>query len=233
MRTGAMTKKLLVLKDIHKGYGRPGSHGFRPVLSGLEWELEAGTRTAIVGPSGCGKTTLLNLIGALDRPDRGEILFDGRDISGYSDAELALFRNRELGFVFQQHHLLPQLTLLENVLLPLLAFQKGVTTAQREWAGHLLRKTGISDQRHQLPGELSGGECQRTTVVRALIHKPRLLLADEPTGALDEENASILAGLLTGLSRDEGITLVTVTHAPEVAAGMERIFHLRNGQLIL
>lgn len=115
----------------------------------------------------------------------------------------------------------------------MLAFQKGVTTAQREWAGHLLRKTGISDQRHQLPGELSGGECQRTAVVRALIHKPRLLLADEPTGALDEENASILAGLLTGLSRDEGITLVTVTHAPEVAAGMERIFHLRNGQLIL
>ncbi len=225
--------ELLFLKDIHKGYGRAGSHSFRPVLEGLNWKLEAGTRTGIVGPSGSGKTTLLNLIGALDRPDQGEILFNGRDISGYNDAELALFRNRQLGFVFQQHHLLPQFTLFENVLLPLLAFKKKVIPEKRQWAEYLLKKTGIWDQRNQKPGELSGGECQRTAVVRALVNKPRLLLADEPTGALDEENAAILADLLIGLSREEGVTLVTVTHSPELAARMERIYHLRNGQLTL
>lgn len=224
---------LLQLNDIHKGYGTPGSHAFRPVLAGLSWKLESGTRTGIVGPSGSGKTTLLNLIGALDRPDRGEIIFRERNISGYSDRELALFRNRELGFVFQQHHLMPQLSMMENVLLPLLAFKREVTPEEQQWAEYLLRKTGIWERRHQKPGELSGGECQRTAVVRALVNKPHLLLADEPTGALDEENASILADLLTGLSREEGVTLVTVTHSAELAARMDRLYHLRNGQLTL
>lgn len=224
---------LLQLNELHKGYGTPGSHAFRPVLSGLSWTLTSGSRTGIVGPSGSGKTTLLNLIGALDRPDSGEIIFRERNISGYSDRELALFRNRELGFVFQQHHLMPQLSMMENVLLPLLAFKREVTPEEQQWAEYLLRKTGIWEQRHQKPGELSGGECQRTAVVRALVNKPHLLLADEPTGALDEENASILADLLTGLSREEGVTLVTVTHSAELAARMDHLYHLRNGQLSL
>lgn len=231
-RCSAM-EKLLVLKEVFKGYGRPGSHSFRPVLAGLNWELEAGTRTAIVGPSGSGKTTLLNLIGALDRPDRGEICFNGRDISGYSEPELALFRNSVLGFVFQQHHLLPQLTLLENVLLPLLATKKAASAVERQWAESLLHQTGLWEQRHQKPGELSGGECQRTAVVRALINKPQLLLADEPTGALDEKNASLLADLLLSISREQGLTLVTVTHSPDVASRMDQRFHLRDGQLLL
>lgn len=222
---------LLELKEIHKGYGIPGSSAFRSVLTDLEWQLEEGARVAVAGPSGSGKTTLLNIIGALDTPDRGEIFFDNRNISHYSSRELALFRNRELGFIFQQHHLLPQFTLHENVLLPLLAFKSKISDPEMEWAEHLLRKTGIWDLRNQKPGELSGGECQRTAVVRALINKPRLLLADEPTGALDEANALLLAELLISLSREEGITLITVTHSVQLAQQMDQLFHLRNGKL--
>jgi ABC-type lipoprotein export system ATPase subunit len=221
----------LELKYIHKGYGVAGSHAFRPVLSGLNWQLEPGARVGIVGTSGSGKTTLLNLIGALDRPDSGEIIFEGKNISGYSNDELARFRNRKLGFVFQQHHLLPQLTLWENVLLPLLPKSNGVSGEDKQWAKHLLHKTGIWEQREQKPSQLSGGECQRTAVVRALINKPTLILADEPTGALDEENANILSDLLINLSNDEGITLVTVTHSAELANRMDKVYYLRSGLL--
>ena len=222
---------LLQLKQIHKGYGTPGSHAFRPVLNDLSWQVERGARVSITGPSGCGKTTLLNLIGALDRPDSGQIIFNGTDISTFSNDALASFRNRELGFVFQQHHLLPQLTLWENVMLPLVPAGKGNLPESHQWAEHLLRKTGIWEQRHQKPAQLSGGECQRTAVVRAMINKPTLILADEPTGALDEQNAGNLAGLLIQLSREEGITLIVVTHAPEFAQKMETVFRLKNGQL--
>lgn len=222
---------ILVLNNVYKGYGIPGSHAFRPVLTGVNWQLEAGSRAGIVGPSGSGKTTLLNLIGALDHPDSGEVIMNGKPIHGFSGNELAAFRNRELGFVFQQHHLLPQCTLMENVLLPVLAAKKKADTTDKAWATHLLKKTGIWEQRDQKPGEMSGGECQRTAVVRALINKPKLVLADEPTGALDEENAAILSDLLAGMSREEGITLVTVTHSPELASRMDRVFYLHGGTL--
>lgn len=222
---------LLRLNNVSKGYGTPGTHAFRPVLDNLSWQAESGSRICIAGPSGSGKTTLLNLIGALDRPDTGEIIFGDRDISKYSADELALFRNQSLGFVFQQHLLLPQLTLLENVLLPLLPAGKSASSEKKSWAEHLLRKTGIWEQRDQKPSQMSGGECQRTAVVRAMINKPALILADEPTGALDEANATILADLLIELSHEEGITLITVTHSTELAAKMDRVFHLRNGRL--
>ncbi|GAP70828.1 ABC-type lipoprotein export system, ATPase component [Bacteroidales bacterium 6E] len=222
---------LLRLNNVSKGYGVPGSHAFRPVLKNLSWQAEAGSRICIAGPSGSGKTTLLNLIGALDRPDTGEIMFGDRDISKYSADELAQFRNRSLGFVFQQHLLLPQLTLMENVLLPLLPAGNSASSEKRSWAEHLLKKTGIWEQRDQKPSQMSGGECQRTAVVRAMINKPSLILADEPTGALDETNATILADLLINLSREEGITLITVTHSSELAAKMDRLFHLRHGRL--
>jgi lipoprotein-releasing system ATP-binding protein len=222
---------LLRLIKISKGYGVPGSHAFRPVLTDLDWQVEPGSRTGIVGPSGSGKTTLLNLVGALDRPDSGQIIFGDRDISNYSNDELAEFRNKSLGFVFQQHHLLPQLTLWENVLLPLLPAGKAGNPESRAWAEHLLRKTGIWDQRFQKPSQMSGGECQRTAVVRALINKPALVLADEPTGALDQENADILSDLLVTLSRDEGVTLVTVTHSTDLAGRMDRVAYLRDGRL--
>jgi len=222
---------LLRLNHVSKGYGVPGTHAFRPVLEDLSWQAETGSRICIAGPSGSGKTTLLNLVGALDKPDSGEIFFGDRDISKFSADELAHFRNQSLGFVFQQHLLLPQLTLMENVLLPLLPAGKSASKEKRTWAEYLLKKTGIWEQRDQKPSQMSGGECQRTAVVRAMINKPVLILADEPTGALDEANATILADLLINLSHEEGITLITVTHSAELAAKMDSIFQLKNGRL--
>lgn len=223
---------LLQLQNITKGYGEPGTQSYRPVLKELGLEVGKGEKIAIVGPSGSGKTTLLNLIGALDQPEKGKILFDGKDITRYSKSELANFRNKHLGFIFQLHHLLPQLTLMENVLLPLLPQGKNISKEHKEWAEYLIQKVGIWEQREHKPSQLSGGECQRTAVVRALINKPQLLLADEPTGALDEENARALTELLVNLSEEEGVTLITVTHAASLADRMDKKYQLRNGQLV-
>ena len=222
---------ILQLKNLSKGYGNPLKNNFRKVLDGLNLEIVVNQKIAIAGPSGSGKTTLLNLIGTLDQPDSGEIWFKGKKITGYTQSELAHFRNRELGFVFQMHHLLPQCTMWENVLLPVLPIKKVVGKAEKDWAEHLLRKVGIWDQRNQKPSELSGGECQRTAVVRALINKPQLILADEPTGALDEENAGHLAELLNHLSGEEGVSLIVVTHSTELASQMDIVYHLKNGLL--
>ena len=223
---------LLQLKNISKGYGETGTHSFRPVLKELSLEIDKGEKIAIIGPSGSGKTTLLNMIGALDVPESGEVIFNQKNITAYSKKELANFRNRHLGFIFQLHHLMPQLSLWENVLLPLLP-QGKITKEQKDWAEHLIQKVGIWEQRNQKPSEMSGGECQRTAVVRALINKPELILADEPTGALDEENANALSELLIQLSEEEKITLVTVTHSNELAGEMDKQYILRNGKLKL
>lgn len=222
---------LLQLQNISKGYGQIGAHSFRPVLNELNLEIGKGEKIAIIGPSGSGKTTLLNLIGALDLPDSGDVIFDGKNITGYSKKELALFRNQHLGFIFQLHHLMPQLTLWENVLLPMLPQGNKISKQQKEWAEHLIRKVGIWEQRSQKPSEMSGGECQRTAVVRALINKPELILADEPTGALDEDNAMALSELLIQLSDEENVTLVTVTHSTELAQKMDKRLILKNGKL--
>lgn len=225
-------KPLIQIQNITKGYGEPGTHTYREVLGGLDLEVMEGERTAIVGPSGCGKTTLLNLIGTLDRPEKGAVFFNGEDLTTLTGKELAHFRNNHLGFIFQMHHLMPQLTLMENVLLPLLPRKKSITSTEKAWARHLIQRVGIWEQRDQKPGQLSGGECQRTAVVRALINKPRLILADEPTGALDEENASALTELLVNLSKEEGVTLVNVTHASSLADRMDKKYHLKNGVLV-
>ena len=222
---------ILQLKNIFKGYGDPLKSNFRKVLDDLNLDVFPGQKIAIAGPSGSGKTTLLNLIGTLDQPDAGEILYKGTNITGYSQVQLAHFRNRELGFVFQMHHLLPQCSLWENVLLPVLPIKKAAGKAEKDWAEYLLRKVGIWDQRNQKPSELSGGECQRTAVVRALINKPQLILADEPTGALDEQNALNLAELLNDISSEEGVSLIVVTHSAELAARMDKVFHLKKGRL--
>ena len=224
---------LLQLKNIFKGYGQPGTHSYRPVLKELSIDVESGSKIAVVGPSGSGKTTLLNLIGTLDRPESGTIIFDGKDITSYTGAGLADFRNINLGFIFQLHHLMPQLTLMENVLLPLLPRGNNIPDEKIKWAEHLIRKVGIWEQRDQKPSQLSGGECQRTAVVRALINKPQLLLADEPTGALDEENAHALTELLVSLSNEEGVTLITVTHAASLADEMDIRLKLKNGKLVV
>jgi lipoprotein-releasing system ATP-binding protein len=220
---------LLQLQNIVKGYGEPGTHSYRAVLKDLNFELKQGEKVAIIGPSGSGKTTLLNLIGTLDVPDSGEIYFAGKNITGFSKKELAVFRNMHLGFIFQLHHLMPQLTLWENILLPLLP-QSKILKEQKEWAEYLIQKVGIWKQRNQKPAEMSGGECQRTAVVRALINKPELILADEPTGALDEENAQSLSDLLIRLSNEEKVTLVTVTHSAQLAGKMDKKYVLKSGK---
>ncbi len=224
---------LLSLEHVSKGFGSPGDSGFRPVLEDLQLEVREGEATAILGPSGSGKTTLLNLIGGLDFPDEGAVRYRDEDITGYSPHQLDRFRNREIGFVFQFHHLLPQCTLLENILVPTLVDpEKGEREQKRERARELMQRVGIWELRHQMPGKLSGGECQRGAVVRAMINAPSLLLADEPTGALDRENVERMAQLLLELNREDGLTLLMVTHSNELADKMEKTLELKDGKLL-
>lgn len=218
---------LLKLENISKSYAKD-----RVILDMLSLEINAGERVAIVGPSGSGKTTLLNLIGTLDRPDAGKMVFDGQDLSAMNDNQLAQFRNRKIGFVFQLHHLLPQLSLMENVLLPTLTDPSFQGKQVEERAKRLIERVGLSGVVGQKPSELSGGECQRTAVVRALINRPALLLADEPTGALDQKSSGNLTDLLIELNKEEGVALVVVTHSLDVAKKMDRIYRLDNGRLV-
>ena len=221
---------LLELRNVCKRYGSAG--GALEILRNVNLTLGRGESLAILGPSGCGKSTLLNIIGKLDRPDAGSVLLEGADLQALGPREIARVRNRRLGFVFQMHHLLPQCTVLENVLLPTLAnasAQSGAETAQR--AKELLERVGLSARQYHRPGQLSGGERQRTAVVRALINRPPLLLADEPTGSLDRASAESLAELLGELNREEAVTLVVVTHSPELAHRMSRVLQLRDGVL--
>lgn len=218
---------LLKLENISKSYSKD-----RVILDHLSLEINAGERVAIVGPSGSGKTTLLNLIGTLDRPDSGKMIFAGQDLSAMTDNQLAQFRNRKIGFVFQMHHLLPQLSLWENVLLPTLTDPELQGKATEDRAKRLIERVGLSSVVSQKPSELSGGECQRTAVVRALINRPALLLADEPTGALDQKSSGTLTDLLVELNKEEGVALVVVTHSLDVAKKMDRIYSLENGCLV-
>ncbi len=221
---------LLEIKNVCKSYKSLYGRTIREVLRNTSLSVREGEKVAITGPSGSGKTTLLNLAGTLDFPDQGEILYRGNTLSGMDMAGLASFRNRETGFVFQSHHLLPQLTLWENVLIPSLA-ARGDRKSVYDRAEGLLRETGLWDIRHQKPGELSGGECQRTAVVRALINRPSLVLADEPTGSLDGKNASMLISLLTRLSDRERTAMIVVTHSADVAAWMDTVYKLQDGCL--
>lgn len=221
-----MTAMLIEIIDVYKSYGVPGTATERKVLSGLSLSVGAGDTLAVTGPSGSGKTTLLNLMAALDRPDSGRILFNGTDLAGLAGAELDHFRSRSVGLVFQLHHLLPQLTLMENVLLPALAGHRKVPQETVARGEGLVKRMGLWDMRHQKPGELSGGECQRAAVARALINDPLVLLADEPTGALDQANARNLTNLLLEISREQGKSLVVVTHASGVAERMGRTYNL-------
>ena len=187
----------------------------------------------VIGPSGCGKSTLLNLLGTLDQPTSGRVWFDGIELVTLGEKELAAIRNRRIGFIFQSHHLLPQCSVLENVLVPTLAASSADVGAQAdERARKLLQRVGLEARLHHRPGQLSGGERQRVAVVRALINSPKLLLADEPTGALDRASAQSLGELLAGLNREEGVTLVVVTHALDLARRMQRAFELRDGALV-
>ena len=220
---------LLCLRGVEKVYD--GATPTR-VLQGADLTVLKGEAVAIVGPSGSGKSTLLNLIGGLDRPSKGEVVFEGRDLSGLGAEDLATLRNREIGFIFQLHHLLPQCSVLENALLPTLVGGPGKGAEKPEArARRLLDRVGLSDRLFHRPGQLSGGERQRAAVVRALINGPKLLLADEPTGSLDRAAAENLAQLLTELNREEGVAMIVITHAMDLARRMSRMLELRDGRL--
>jgi len=223
---------MLRLVDVSKRYESPTSDGSVPVLREITLEIGRGESVAIVGPSGSGKSTLLNIMGTLDRPNTGQVLLDGRELNQLDDIQLAAVRNREIGFIFQSHHLLPQCTVLENVLVPTLANNDtALHNGAVERAKQLLEKVGLGARHRHRPGQLSGGERQRVAVVRALINRPKVLLADEPTGALDRASAQNLAELLVQLNREEGVTLIVVTHALDLAKRMSRVLELRDGKL--
>lgn len=223
---------LLRLEQVTKDYASAGGTTPVQVLRAISLDLAAGESIAIIGPSGSGKSTLLNIIGALDHPASGRVWLEGQDLSRLDDTALAALRNRHIGFIFQAHHLLPYCTVLENVLVPTLADgAKDLRPAATARATQLLQRVGLGERLHHRPGQLSGGERQRVAVVRALINQPRLLLADEPTGALDRASAQGLARLLVDLNREQGVTLVLVTHALDLARQMNRVLELKDGQL--
>jgi lipoprotein-releasing system ATP-binding protein len=200
-----------------------------PVLRGINLQVAAGETIAVTGASGSGKTTLLQIIGALDTADSGEIRVNGRELGSFDEQARATFRNREIGFVFQSHHLLPQLTALENILVPTWAAHWSQDNEHQARARYLLERMGLSDRCMHFPGQLSGGERQRIALARALVMKPCLILADEPTGALDYDTAQHLIDLLLELNRDEGATLILITHSRDCALRMSRQVELRNG----
>ncbi|HVM47184.1 MAG TPA: ABC transporter ATP-binding protein [Candidatus Acidoferrum sp.] len=223
---------LLKLAAVSKHYDAPDKGAAVTVLHDISLEVAPGEALAIVGPSGSGKSTLLHIMGTLDRPTSGSVSLGEQDLGALDDRQLAAVRNRKIGFVFQAHYLLPQCTVLENVLVPTLALAEA---AGRDGASaraeRLLKRVGLGDRTAHRPGQLSGGERQRVAVVRALINQPPLLLADEPTGSLDHSSAEHLGQLLLELNREEGVTLIVVTHSLDLARRMGRVLELKDGRL--
>jgi ABC-type lipoprotein export system ATPase subunit len=217
---------LCELIDVTKKYG-----GEPPVLNAVSLTIKEGETLAVVGPSGSGKSTLLNLMGGLDAPTAGTVRFAGQELQGLSDGGRAEFRRRQVGFVFQRRFLLPQLTVLENVMVPTLAGRGSCTADGVERGMSLLKRAGMGGNASAMPGELSGGERQRVAVVRALINEPRILLADEPTGSLDATTASGVVDLLLELNRESKIAVVMVTHSLALARRMGSILEITSGVL--
>jgi lipoprotein-releasing system ATP-binding protein len=220
---------MLSINKVSKSFHQRGI-----VLNELSLEVNEGDSVSVSGPSGSGKTTLLNIIGLLDKPDSGEVIFKGLSVLNFDQEESAVYRNRNIGFVFQDHLLLPYLTIKENILLPLLASK----TAESEYRQKvdeslkMMERIGISELADKYPFQISGGEAQRATLVRALVNKPSILLADEPTGSLDKKNAGNLGDLLVQMNSDYGITLILATHSLELADKMKIQYSLSDGKLI-
>ena len=224
---------MLELINIRKEYRLPIEERSVVVLDDINLNVSEGQSLAIVGPSGSGKSTLLNIIGSLDMPTAGRVLFDDTDLAKLNDSQLAKMRNEQIGFVFQLHHLLPQCTVLENVLIPTLAGgQKSCRKEFEERAAGLLERVGLTDWLYHRPAELSAGQRQRVAVVRALMNKPKLLLADEPTGSLDTEASEMIAELLVELNKSEKVTLLVVTHSSRLAERMEQVLEIEKGRLV-
>ena len=218
----------LRIEQLVKTY--PSGAGTLTILKDLDLQVSEGQKIAIGGASGCGKTTLLHLIGGMDQPDSGRILFGEQDLSQIEPAALALYRNREVGFVFQFHHLLPEFSAVENAMMPLLLRRQPASSA-RARASQLLSQLGLGERLHHWPGELSGGEQQRVALARSLIGQPRLLLADEPTGNLDATTSQEIHELLMEVHDDFALTSVIVTHDPRLAGLCDQVWKLEFGKL--
>jgi lipoprotein-releasing system ATP-binding protein len=221
------TAARLKVSELRKDY--PGPGGALPILAGVSFELERGQAVAVMGPSGSGKSTLLYILGTLEPPTSGTVTLDGRDPFALPETELAAFRNRQVGFVFQDHCLLPQCSVLENVLTPTLV--AGDARQRLDRARWLLEQVGLRSRADHRPAQLSGGERQRVAIARALILEPTLLLCDEPTGNLDRHTADSVAALLLDLHRQQGTILVVVTHSAELAARLPQRWQLAEGRL--
>ncbi len=220
---------MIKVMDLKKSFSM-GAYTL-PVLKGITVEIARGDLVAVVGASGAGKSTLLHILGALDRPTSGTVLFDGQDLFKLSEEAQAEFRNKRIGFVFQFHHLLPEFTALENTFLPALIQNRPPAEAQDE-ASRLLKEVGLGERLHHKPGELSGGEQQRVAVARALMQRPDLVLADEPTGNLDTHTGEELFALLRRLNKAGGTTFVIVTHNDKLSAQADRIIRMEDGQIV-
>lgn len=219
----------LSVHDLVKSY--PSADGKLSILSGVDLEMHSGDAVAITGPSGSGKSTLLYILGLLDRPDSGTVCLAGEDPLRFAAKAQAEFRNRKIGFVFQDHHLLPQCTVLENVLLPTIPGNEPAANVEQR-ATQLLERVGLAPRVTHRPSQLSGGERQRVAVCRALINQPTLLLADEPTGNLDRVTAETVGSLLLDLNREQQTMLICVTHSEELARRFPRRLHLQDGRLV-
>lgn len=224
-----MSERVIEVKGLSKVFETNGSRV--AALKGIDLVIKKGETLGIVGMSGSGKSTLLHILGTLDRPTTGEVLYSGENVFRRTDDELATFRNQEIGFVFQFHYLLSEFSALENVMMPLL-IQRIETKEARELATNILERVGLRDRLDHRPGELSGGEQQRVAIARAVILKPRVILADEPTGNLDLETGSSVMDLFLDLNQEEEITLVLVTHNPAVAERLGRRIRLSDGKIV-
>ncbi len=222
------TASLITVRGLNKSFTNGGAR--IDVLKDLDIELSTGESVAIIGPSGIGKSTLLHIIGTLDRPDSGELLFKGEDVFSYDDLKLARFRNRSIGFVFQFHHLLPEFSAVENAMMPALINGTSRHKAMQA-AEEILIRVGLKDRLNYRVGKLSGGEQQRVALARALVLKPAILLADEPTGNLDKSNSEHVHSLLMELNQEFSMTLVVVTHNLELASFMSRRVTIVDGRL--
>ncbi len=223
---------IVELDKISKYYENEGIITRRDVLNEISFTISSGDALSIVGPSGSGKSTLLNILGTLDLPTSGIVQIKGKHIQDFNEKQLSEIRNNNIGFIFQLHHLLPQLTLIENVLVPTIPQKdKSLKNSAMERAMNLLDSVGLADKIHQRPGQLSGGECQRATVVRALINEPDLILADEPTGSLDQNSAEQLGELLSDINKKHNVAMVIVTHSLDLAKKMDTIYKLDHGKL--
>ncbi len=220
---------MITVKDLHKSF--PMGEQTLTVLKGIDLTIERGELIAVVGASGAGKSTLLHILGLLDRPSRGTVCFEGHDLFQLPEAAQAEFRNKRIGFVFQFHHLLPEFTALENACMPAL-IQRRQPDEVRQDAIAILNDVGLGARLHHKPGELSGGEQQRVAVARALLQKPDLVLADEPTGNLDTHTGDALFALMRELNKGRGTTFVIVTHNDKLSAQADRILHMQDGQII-